>query len=159
VTYIKVDRQEDLDWLRKYIRTELEKNLQGRIMAGDTPASQSKYEYLLNWDRYLRKSTDGPILTMGPADVVPLPQPKPAARRGRPPGSKNKKKSTASRGRKSTKTIEPPDPYQCAVHKDRKGKRRPTDDCERCWEIFKIFNPQTYRQKRAEFDLKRRQIG
>lgn len=146
--YIRIDEKEDYDWLVKIINNWLAAD-------PNDPKLQLNYIHIFNWFKYLenkvsakeaKEEVEAPTNLLSESDFKRnSPKPAPPKRRGRPPSVKKKIKPIQ----------DPVTKYECAVHKTYYGKRRPQHDCEKCWSIYKLLNPMTYKKARTDFERAR----
>lgn len=142
--YIRIDNKEDLEWLKKLISNSLSLDPNNEKLI-------TNYQHLFNWNRYLSEpvpmKTVNAVVQDAKAILTEIDlkkvAPKPAVR-GRPPSKKNKAKKKP--------VVQDIDPYQCPIHKTYGAKRRPQGDCEKCWELYKVFNPLKFKQARLDYE-------
>lgn len=159
--YLRIDHVKDYDWLKRIIQNWLDSDPNNIKL-------QNNFEFIYAWGQYLEsnvvtsKEVTESVNKDDLAKILPptkrqvkKPSSKPVVespRRGRPPSKQtiaaNKKKELADRKQEKLDKIKElaSDPFRCVDHPTYHGKNRLSRDCTKCWDIYKSFHPQDWKQ-------------
>ncbi len=131
--YIKIDKEEDLEWLKNLITNSLNADPNSRILL-------RYYDQVKNWHDAL----NNPLSATEFAEQTGIPKP-------------TRTRTTTKKKKKQTKReqkLDERNPDICTVHPTYGAVRRPRTDCDSCWLAYKRRHPMDYPAVRRDFERK-----